>query len=73
MVTIAIDGADIEIQVQGVHKLWALKSSLRVPLSDVRDVRHDPERARRIMPGRFAYSLRSTCIGSIRTARRPGR
>lgn len=51
MVTIAIDGADLEIQVQGMHKLWALKSSLRVPLSDVRDVRHDPERARRILPG----------------------
>lgn len=51
MVTIAIDDAGLEIQVQGVHKLWALKSSLRVPLSDVRDVRHDPERARRIMPG----------------------
>jgi hypothetical protein len=36
VVTIAIDGADLDIQVQGMHKLWALKSSLRVPLSDVR-------------------------------------
>ncbi len=51
MVPIAIDGGDLEIQVNGIHKLWALKSSLRVPLSDVRDVRHDPDRARRIMPG----------------------
>jgi hypothetical protein len=51
MVRIEIDGAALDIQVQGVHKLWALKSSLRVPLADVRDVRHDPERATRFMPG----------------------
>lgn len=51
MVKIAVDGADLEIQVQGMHKMWALKSSLRVPLSDIREVRHDAERARRFMPG----------------------
>jgi hypothetical protein len=51
MVTITLDGDALDIQVQGMHKLWALKSSLRVPLADVRDVRHDPERARRVMPG----------------------
>lgn len=51
MVRIAIDGAERDIQVQGMHKMWALKSSLRVPLADVRDVRHDPDRARRVMPG----------------------
>ena len=51
MVTITIDGAALDIQVQGIHKLWALKSSLRVPLSDIQSVRHDPERARRVIPG----------------------
>jgi hypothetical protein len=51
MVKIEIDGDSLDIQVQGTHKLWALKSSLRVPLSDVIDVRHDPERARRAWPG----------------------
>jgi hypothetical protein len=51
MVTIDIDGDVLDIQVQGVHKLWALKSSLRVPLGDVCEVRHDPGRARRFMPG----------------------
>lgn len=65
MVTIAIDGADLDIQVQGMHKLWALKSSLRVPLADVRDVRHDPERARRIMPG---LRLPGTHIPAVYTA-----
>lgn len=51
MVTIEIDGDTLDIQVQGSHKLWALKSSLRIPLSDILDVRHDPERARRVFPG----------------------
>jgi hypothetical protein len=51
MVTIEIEGDALDIQVQGMHKMWALKSSLRVPLADVRDVRHDPERATRFMPG----------------------
>jgi hypothetical protein len=51
MVTIKLDGDALNIEVQGMHKLWALRSSLRVPLADVRDVRHDPERARRVMPG----------------------
>lgn len=51
MVKIELDGDVLDIQVQGAHKLWALKSSLRVPLSDVRSVRHDPERASRAWPG----------------------
>ena len=51
MVRIEIDGGALDIQVQGVHKLWALKSSLHVPLADVRDVRHDPDRARKALPG----------------------
>ncbi|MDH5235261.1 MAG: hypothetical protein OEW77_09900 [Gemmatimonadota bacterium] len=51
MVTITVVGDALDIEVVGRHKLWALKSSLRVPLSDVRDVRHDPERANRFIPG----------------------
>lgn len=51
MVTITVDGDVLDIQVQGQHRFWALKSSLRVPLGDVREVRHDPERAKRFFPG----------------------
>lgn len=51
MVTIELDGDVLDIQVQGAHKLWALKSSLRIPLADVRSIRHDPERASRAWPG----------------------
>jgi hypothetical protein len=46
-----IEGEALEIDVQGHHKLWALRSRLRVPLSDIVDVRHDPERARAKWPG----------------------
>lgn len=65
MVTITVDGAYLNIEVNGIHKLWALRSSLRVPLSDVRDVRHDPERARRLWPG---LRLPGTHVPSIYTA-----
>ncbi len=51
MVVLHVDGDVLDIQVQGAHKLWALKSSLRIPLSDVRSVRHDPERASSAWPG----------------------
>jgi hypothetical protein len=65
MVTIAIDGTALDIQVQGIHRLWALKSSLRVPLADVHSVRHDPDRARRVIPG---FRIPGTHIPYVYTA-----
>lgn len=65
MVTIAVDGDVLDIQMVGRHKLWAMKSSLRVPLQDVREVRHDPERARRFIPG---VKLPGTHIPYVYTA-----
>lgn len=46
MVKIEIKDRSVVIDVQGIHKLWALTSTLRIPLADVVSVRHDPERAR---------------------------
>jgi hypothetical protein len=46
MVEASIEDGTLVIDVQGIHKLWALKSSLRIPLSDIVSVRIDPERAR---------------------------
>lgn len=46
MVNLSIDGDTLVLDVQGMHKLWALKSSLRIPLEDIVSVRRDPERAR---------------------------
>ncbi len=51
MVDIHIADNALEIEVQGIHKLWSLRSTLRVPLSHIRDVRHDPERATKVFPG----------------------
>ncbi len=51
MVEISIREDSLLVEVQGMHKLWALKSTLQVPLADVVSVRHDPERATRAFPG----------------------
>ena len=51
MVEVTVSGGELHIDVQGMHKLWALKSTLRVPLGDIVSVRHDPERATRVFPG----------------------
>lgn len=65
MVIVTVDGDVLDVQVQGSHKLWALKSSLRIPLADVRDVRRDPERARRFFPG---FKVPGTHIPFVYTA-----
>ncbi len=51
MVDITVTDDALEIEVRGMHKLWALKSTLRIPLADIEDVRHDPERASKAFPG----------------------
>ncbi len=51
MVDITIEDDTLTVEVQGMHKLWALKSTLQVPLGDVLSVKHDPERATRAFPG----------------------
>jgi hypothetical protein len=51
MVEITVVDDALLVEVQGMHKLWALKSTLRVPLADIESVRHDPERATRVFPG----------------------
>lgn len=51
MVTVTLEDGAVEIRMQGSHRLWAMRSSLRVPLADIREVRHDPERASRFFPG----------------------
>ncbi|MES2306328.1 MAG: hypothetical protein V4558_12510 [Gemmatimonadota bacterium] len=46
MVEVTITGDTIRCDVQGWHKLWALRSQLEFPLAHVRSVRHDAEAAR---------------------------
>lgn len=42
MARISIDGPDLTVDVQGLDKLWALKSRLTIPLSHVRGATVDP-------------------------------
>ena len=42
MATISIDGNHLTVEVNGVDKLWALKSRLTIPLEHVRGATADP-------------------------------
>jgi hypothetical protein len=46
MVKVTVEGTTAVFEVQGLDKLWALKSRLAIPLAHIRDVRADPEIAR---------------------------
>ncbi|MEV4344900.1 hypothetical protein AB0J83_10530 [Actinoplanes sp. NPDC049596] len=42
MATVEIEGGDLVVRVEGMDKLWALKSSLTIPLANVRGATNDP-------------------------------
>jgi len=42
MVVLSISGGNLLLDVQGADKLWALKSSLEIPLQHVAGIRADP-------------------------------
>ncbi len=65
MVEISVIDGHVLVEVQGMHRLWALKSTLRVPLSDIVSVKHDPERATRAFPG---LKVPGTHIPTVYTA-----
>lgn len=46
MVTISIEGDRIHLDVEGVDKMWAVRSHLEFPLSHILSVRVDTEAAR---------------------------
>ena len=43
MVNVKIAGGKLELTLEGLDKLWALKSHLSIPLDNVAAVRADPE------------------------------
>ena len=45
MVEITITTDHLHLEVKGLDKLWAFKSQLDIPLSHIRDARHDPDTA----------------------------
>lgn len=46
MVDISVTGGRVVLEVEGMDKLWALRSRLEIPLAHIRGVRADPEVAR---------------------------
>src|SRR5262245_49813758 len=46
MVKVSIEDSLAVFDVQGLHKLWALKSRLEIPLAHIHKVRSDPHIAR---------------------------
>ena len=42
MVELSISGGNLELHVRGADKLWALKSSLEIPLRHIAGIRADP-------------------------------
>ncbi len=42
MVDVSISGGNLELRVHGADKLWALKSSLEIPLRHIAGIRADP-------------------------------
>ena len=46
MVSVSIHGDRVHFDVEGWDKLWALKSSLEIPLAHIRSARVDTEAAR---------------------------
>ena len=46
MVTISVSDDRIQFDVEGIDRMWALRSQLEFPLSHIRSVRVDPEAAK---------------------------
>jgi len=46
MVAVQLEGDTVVFTVEGWHKLWALRSELRIPMAHLKSARHDPEAAR---------------------------
>ncbi|WP_431955826.1 hypothetical protein [Nocardia lijiangensis] len=42
MAEVSIDGRDLVVRIEGLDKLWALKSRLVIPLANVRGATVDP-------------------------------
>ncbi len=45
MVTITVRDGRVHVELQGWHRLWALKSDLEIPLAHIKSVRQDAEPA----------------------------
>jgi hypothetical protein len=51
MVRVSIQGDTAVFDVQGLHKLWAFKSRLKIPQAHIKNVRADPDVATGLWKG----------------------
>lgn len=51
MVRVTIEGDTVRFEIQGMDKLWAMKSQLEIPLAHIRAVREDHDEARGFFHG----------------------
>jgi hypothetical protein len=65
MVRISIQGDAAVFDVQGLHKLWAFKSRLKVPRAHITNVRADPDVATALWKG---FRMPGTHLPGILTA-----
>jgi hypothetical protein len=65
MVELSISGGNLVLHVMGADKLWALKSSLEIPLKHIAEIKADPAKARGWWHG---IRLPGTSIPGVLTA-----
>lgn len=51
MVTLSVEGPDLVLEVQGMDRLWALRSRLQIPLAHIRRVHPSEEPAKQWFHG----------------------
>ena len=65
MVSLSVSDATLTLDVRGAERLWALKSSLEIPLQHIGGIRADPTIAR---VWRHGFRMRGTNIPRAVTA-----
>ncbi|WP_412538412.1 hypothetical protein R8Z50_21470 [Longispora sp. K20-0274] len=70
MALVSVSGDELLVEIEGMHKLWALKGRLRIPLAHVRGAVVDPARSRRPrglrLPGTYLPGI--LAAGTYRSA-----
>jgi hypothetical protein len=61
MVEVSVTASDLALEVQGAHKVWALKKRIEIPLTHVDEVRTEPAAIDKL--GRTGVKLTGTRLG----------
>jgi hypothetical protein len=64
MATVSIDGSNLVVEIEGLDKLWSLRSRLVIPLTNVLGAMHDPD----IVHGSKGWRMAGTQLPGVITA-----